>query len=56
MRNNAPPAAEIAARGLFLVSEEAGFINGQAIHGNGGAHAPKSLDAPTHIRSNGKHL
>src|SRR5215472_12100503 len=29
---------EIAATCLFLVSEDAGFITGQAIHVNGGAH------------------
>jgi 3-oxoacyl-[acyl-carrier protein] reductase len=29
---------EIAATCLFLVSEDAGFITGQTIHVNGGAH------------------
>jgi 3-oxoacyl-[acyl-carrier protein] reductase len=29
---------EIASTCLFLVSEDAGFITGQTIHVNGGAH------------------
>ena len=37
-RSGGKAASEIAATCLFLVSEDAGFITGQTIHVNGGAH------------------